>query len=1004
MFSVVPQQEKSNINPYITDVPVGESPTFIGRTDVIRDVSRALLNVNENALFLYGQRCIGKTSALQRLVIHLSKNENYHAVYFDLREKGDLPLWQVLIEFATQISQHFDMPPHATWAENAPHAFKHDFLPLALKLIPADHTLILIFDEFDVSEKPAETHASKTLFPYLRDLIAVDRKRLRYVFAIGHKPTDRTSSLIAAFKGSSLYELPLLTFEETARLIRLSERNESLLWPYETITRVQTLTGGHPFITQQLCSDVWEQTHQEPLDSTPNVHLSDVEQAVFITMKNISSTMEWIWDGLSSAEHVIVSILAEQDSESNIAPSELENLLKKHGVQVFINELQKAPRALKNWGLIEPTPSGYHFPVELQRRWFAKHKTWETVVKEVDHIQPLAESLFLTANHDYQEGNFEKAAPILKKAIRLNPNHLQANILLAEILLVQGDITQARQLLDSLYKYHPDEACPRLVQTLLLQAQSATTDEQRLTLYEQILHLEPNQPEAKSARRQIWEKRGDTALESGQLDEALDAFETASKFENKSESGLQKKTGYIKAEIGRRQFKIKLKQLEQLEKLEKYQEAYELAQELHEHYPQEKTRLPDLKKLGRRANLDKTYQEALDALERGDRLTAQELLTQVVALEPSYREATRYLHLVTTGVDMAHLRYQLQNERWARQNAEHNARLNAQKAQKYHRQQIRERWALVSGGTVFSFFIFGMCLTMIGLTSVIGYMRINPTPTPTDALVFPTPISIFTITPTLSNILYPTYTTTFTPLPIPLTREIPPTKETPPTKTPIPVDTPILTETPTQKPIPTLIDSLTTSPLPTPSDEENGGEEKETPTTELEPTTTKLEDSTDTPTPTTIPIEIARFGDNIDIIDYDVDNLPNAGGDEAHVSIDWILIREVEQNYWAEAIFLNKGPGEDGRLIPGYGEERIRLLTNKNNDGSWKVGESMNIEIDVTLKREASSGTYFIGIAVYDSETSKNPLSITINDDDDVDIGKDEEKEILLLKNFDVEN
>ncbi|OQY46874.1 MAG: hypothetical protein B6242_06545 [Anaerolineaceae bacterium 4572_78] len=129
MFSVVPQQEKSNINPYITDVPVGESPTFIGRTDVIRDVSRALLNVNENALFLYGQRCIGKTSALQRLVIHLSKNENYHAVYFDLREKGDLPLWQVLIEFATQISQHFDMPPHATWAENAPHAFKHDFLP-----------------------------------------------------------------------------------------------------------------------------------------------------------------------------------------------------------------------------------------------------------------------------------------------------------------------------------------------------------------------------------------------------------------------------------------------------------------------------------------------------------------------------------------------------------------------------------------------------------------------------------------------------------------------------------------------------------------------------------------------------------------------------------------------------------------------------------------------------------------------------------------------------------
>ena len=53
------------------------------------------------------------------------------------------------------------------------------------------------------------------------------------------------------------------------------------------------------------------------------------------------------------------------------------------------------------------------------------------------------------------------------------------------------------------------------------------------------------------------------------------------------------------------------------------------------------------------------YRRALGALQSGDRQMAQTLLAQVVALEPGYEEATRYLHLAVTGVDVAELQAQL---------------------------------------------------------------------------------------------------------------------------------------------------------------------------------------------------------------------------------------------------------------------------------------------------------------------------------------------------------
>ena len=61
-------------NPYRAGKPVGGSPVFVGREDILRSVLRMLESPGENAIVLYGQRRIGKTSVLQELVERLAAN------------------------------------------------------------------------------------------------------------------------------------------------------------------------------------------------------------------------------------------------------------------------------------------------------------------------------------------------------------------------------------------------------------------------------------------------------------------------------------------------------------------------------------------------------------------------------------------------------------------------------------------------------------------------------------------------------------------------------------------------------------------------------------------------------------------------------------------------------------------------------------------------------------------------------------------------------------------
>jgi predicted AAA+ superfamily ATPase len=74
-------------NPYVAGNPVGNSSAFVGREDVLREVLRMLRSANQNAITLYGQRRIGKTSVLHWLDSHLPSGGPFRPVYLDLQDK-----------------------------------------------------------------------------------------------------------------------------------------------------------------------------------------------------------------------------------------------------------------------------------------------------------------------------------------------------------------------------------------------------------------------------------------------------------------------------------------------------------------------------------------------------------------------------------------------------------------------------------------------------------------------------------------------------------------------------------------------------------------------------------------------------------------------------------------------------------------------------------------------------------------------------------------------------
>jgi branched-chain amino acid transport system substrate-binding protein len=594
-----PKKTGKLCNPYITGNPVGQGDAFIGRTDILKTVLNTLQNPNENGMILYGQRRIGKTSVLQRLAHTLSKRTQFIPIYFDLQDKAALSLDNLLKFLAEHILQHSGLLPFDKWTHDIQSDFQNLFIPYVLRQLPQKTSLVLLFDEFDILDSPTHDQAVSVFFPYFRNLMQLDI-RLRFIFVIGRRPEDLSTVYLSLFKGVKSLHVSLLTRKETASLIRLSEQNNSLKWSDASIEKVVKLTGGHPYLTQQLCQVIWDEKNEKRRVLENLVEPQDVDPLIPKALSCATNSLEWLWDGIGPAERVVISALASSGPGS-ISQEELESRLQESGVRILIGELRDAPSVLEEWNLIQSSHDGIRMRVEILRLWIVDKKPLSRVREEMDRILPVAENLFQAAYRLYQSSELNETRQLLQRALGHNPNHMKANQLLAEILLAEGDLIEARKLLETLYTYNPSLARPRLIQTLLSQAKRETEESAQLALFEKVIELDPRQPEAVSNCSRLWENKGDRAFEKNDYENALIEYEKA---------GITEKIDQVKQTI----------------------------------------------------HLNGLYMEAIEALDN-NRSHSLDLLIKIISIEPTFRETSRYFHLTVTGVDIQEIEKRLESQK-----------------------------------------------------------------------------------------------------------------------------------------------------------------------------------------------------------------------------------------------------------------------------------------------------------------------------------------------------
>jgi len=497
-------------NPYVTGNPVIDA--FVGRVDILRAVKGVLNSPNKNALTLFGQRRIGKTSVLRKLEVELftatsppGSTIKYLPIYFDLMGRAHQRLEQIISELSAGIGKKLNVK-EPQWQNQ-----RAQFLDWLVELLQKNQeiALVILFDEFDAFDDAKAEHLRDEFFRYLQELLSIDRKRLNIIFAIGRNIDDFKTAQ-ALFKGVDNYRISLFSQEDTEQLISLSVKNDSLYWSKKTIQQVWQLTNGHHYLTQLLCSLIWEHHWSQNPKFVPTVTADDIGNSarqVLNYQQAGQNALKWLWSGLPPACRIDAAAFAEL-GQKVVSHKELIRQMYAAGIGTVIDELENAPKDLKEWDIIEgDAQSGYRFRVELFRQWVKENKPLQGIMQnELSRVRIEAEQYYQTATEYYQEKKYDEAIDKLDGALRINAHFIEAHKLLVNALIAKGKLLEAQEKLDKFYQSFPDRARPQLVELLWNRVGSSSSKKEQLDLCKEILQLDPTHSNADKKKKEILQR------------------------------------------------------------------------------------------------------------------------------------------------------------------------------------------------------------------------------------------------------------------------------------------------------------------------------------------------------------------------------------------------------------------------------------------------------------------------------------------------------------------
>jgi tetratricopeptide (TPR) repeat protein len=611
------------VNPYVTGGPVGGTVAFVGRADELTELTRALQSDQKRVAVLTGSPGIGRSSLLSELSHSLEDHGGLHPVRIDLHNRAWDPLDDVISTLADAVGRSLRItePELGHWAENR---FAERWLPLVLERIHEDDRIVFIFEEFPVVYDPRSRQAAGAFLPWFAGLLEQFPDRLRAVFTTDLRLPDQEAVVRRYFPDVHRVELAVLDLAAAWGLVRLSHLDRSLHWSNAAVERVLDLSGAHPHLTQLLCASVWDRSRHSTGSGRQEVSATEVDAAIVDVVDSGAAIYEALWGGLPPACRVVAAAVAWQDDRSPEA-HRIAEVLHTCGVRVVTRVLeQDAPRELRRQGIFRADGAVLSFTVPLVRLWIRARRPLPDVLRDLDHIDPMAERLFQEAERLWQtavhDGARRDAIAQLDEVLELNPNHAAATELLSVVHERRGDIDAAVRYLERLFEAQPARARPKLVRLLLQKAHEEEVIERRVHWYDRVLQVAPGHGEATRERARI-------------LGASLVPDRPAP-------APMPRKPAPVSA----------LPDPSVPDDPSRISDTQSIQRE--------PPPIPVQPKWSPRANvradddrIDRLYRSGVAALEKGDRDTALIHLGRVAAERPTYRETTRHLYRAVHDVD-----------------------------------------------------------------------------------------------------------------------------------------------------------------------------------------------------------------------------------------------------------------------------------------------------------------------------------------------------------------
>lgn len=648
------------VNPYIAGAPLRGERGFFGRHDTLAWVQRELGNPATNALVLFGQRRIGKTSLLLQLQRTL-EGPSYLPIYFDLQDQATRPLNQVLYDLTDTIADKlgWDRPISGNFDPRGVF-FRKMVLPQVQQRLGEKRRLVLLMDEFDVLDQAAQAElpehaAANGFFPFLRRIMT-DDARPAFVFVVGRRAEDLALNFTATFKASLVREIWTLDPESAAALVRQAEANGTLDFTDDAVARILNFTNHHPYLTQLLCQRIWERayTARPVAPALPVIDVPQVEAIVTDALQAGNQALTWLWNGLSPAERIFAAALAENTDEGRVIKvDDIVQVLSTNAERLLTREVEAARGDLvKRHVLIEVSPGEYRFAVELFRRWVRQHRPLRDVKDELDRVNPEADQLFNFGYRYFRRREWQYAERYFRDALRENAKHFRARLFLGEVLLELGKKDEAVPELQQAYDLDRDEARLPLARGLREQAlarEQAGDDDGALLAIDRALQILPTEQANKDMRSRLWAKRGDTALSQDDLDRALGAYHQA---------GLAERVTHVEVMQKRKALNALETQATTHTLNKNYREAANVYSQLVAQAPDDKSRnqWEAARALAiEEQELKDLFEDGLEAYSLKQWADAQKAFAEVVKRRPTYardeQTAARLLKRVETELD-----------------------------------------------------------------------------------------------------------------------------------------------------------------------------------------------------------------------------------------------------------------------------------------------------------------------------------------------------------------